>query len=737
MEFGSIGVFLCNCGKTLNIDFAKITKELEKLEEISVVERVDRLCTEEGLAYIVDDFRRKELDKIVVAACSNKNQLFVDLAEEWGLDPLGVDIINIREECAWVHDDKKAATQKAKFLIKNSVKAEPKLPEIIEVEVLPSILISGDLRAIELAEDFADFDVDIHIQSQGPYFKRIPPSEDSYSPSSSGSPFQFQDATFHTNSKIVGISGELGDFTVELESGRHIDIVKCVDCGVCIEACPEGAIDRPTDSVFPAYVISEKCTDCGECVKVCLTNAIQLEAENETLNVGQVISFSSLEPKEGVYCIDSKGNGAAHEAALKAALNLKGYRKEKFIESDLEKCANHYLMEKQLDISGCVHCQGSCAYFPVSSGIVSDLSCRGCGACATACPQNTLELRLHSFDEILSDVEATADAKMNQRIVAFACAEGGYSTLKAAGMNQMKYPPIVPILVPCLGSVSEIHILRAMDVGADGVVLLGCGADKCMYEKGFAQGSKSASFSKKVLGAFGIGQERVRMLSTDGTNPDKFVKQINEFSEKVGALEKNPLKKMEPANLEELDVKGSRKREALHALISGFSQKTGVSDGKIEGDFPIGYVNVDESECTLCGSCTYHCNTGAFRHEGDEILDIYTTHTYCIGCGICKEICPENAISLNKVLDVASFVAKDESKFDVKIISCSVCGKPIMAESALKKLKARLKEKDLDMVQKCQGCIDKESVAEVLEIDKEDDTFQIIQQGKMPWDTKR
>jgi heterodisulfide reductase subunit A-like polyferredoxin len=105
---------------------------------------------------------------------------------------------------------------------------------------------------------------------------------------------------------------------------------------------------------------------------------------------------------EGVYVIDEKNDAVGAKAtALRALQNIKGYKKEKFILSDLEKCANHPLMEKKLNIKGCTYCEDACAYYPVKSGVVSHLACKGCGACATSCPQNALDLSFQSFDEHL------------------------------------------------------------------------------------------------------------------------------------------------------------------------------------------------------------------------------------------------------------------------------------------------------------------------------------------------
>jgi coenzyme F420-reducing hydrogenase delta subunit/NAD-dependent dihydropyrimidine dehydrogenase PreA subunit len=501
-----------------------------------------------------------------------------------------------------------------------------------------------------------------------------------------------------------------------------------------LEVCEQKAISKPGDSTSSVYVISEKCDECGECVKVCPTGAINLEEEEKSVSVGQIISFYPIEQREGVYVIDEKNDAAGgRAAALRTVQNINGYKKEKFILSDLEKCANHPLMEKKLNVKGCTYCEDACAYYPVKSGVVSDLACKGCGACSTSCPQNTLDLNFQSFDDLLKDVDNTTDVVIKPKIVMFTCLEGGYSTLKAAGLKGLKYPPAIPIFVPCLGNVSEEHILRAFDVGAEGVLLLGCGTKNCTYGKGFTRGSKSVGNSKKILSFFGIGGERVRMLSGDGTEPEKFANQLNDFESKIKGLKKNPLSKKKPSNIEDLEEKWSKKREIFHSLLSGFALKTGVSSGEIAGDLPVGIVKVDEGECTLCGACVYHCNTGAFRYEGDEIIDIFNTHTYCIGCGICEEICPENVISLKKAINLESFTGKVENKFDVKIINCSRCGKPLMAEAALKKLTSRLKEKDLGMLELCQNCIDKDTVGDIIKAEQDD--FIIIQQGKSPWDS--
>jgi NAD-dependent dihydropyrimidine dehydrogenase PreA subunit len=48
---------------------------------------------------------------------------------------------------------------------------------------------------------------------------------------------------------------------------------ECVGCGVCIEACPEGAIK--VDEV--AKVNPKLCTGCAACVDECPNGAISVE----------------------------------------------------------------------------------------------------------------------------------------------------------------------------------------------------------------------------------------------------------------------------------------------------------------------------------------------------------------------------------------------------------------------------------------------------------------------------
>jgi len=59
---------------------------------------------------------------------------------------------------------------------------------------------------------------------------------------------------------------------------------KCVSCGICIDACPHGALSSDSDNFV--IIEREKCATCGECVAVCPEGALEL--------VGKEISVHEL-----------------------------------------------------------------------------------------------------------------------------------------------------------------------------------------------------------------------------------------------------------------------------------------------------------------------------------------------------------------------------------------------------------------------------------------------------------
>ncbi len=52
-----------------------------------------------------------------------------------------------------------------------------------------------------------------------------------------------------------------------------VDRKKCRDCGICVYACPHGAIKRENGKI---KISKTKCTGCGKCVKECSFDAIRI-----------------------------------------------------------------------------------------------------------------------------------------------------------------------------------------------------------------------------------------------------------------------------------------------------------------------------------------------------------------------------------------------------------------------------------------------------------------------------
>ncbi|MFH0905018.1 MAG: hydrogenase iron-sulfur subunit, partial [Methanobacteriota archaeon] len=145
--------------------------------------------------------------------------------------------------------------------------------------------------------------------------------------------------------------------------------------------------------------------------------------------------------------------------------------------ADLKGCA-----AGKSGFKGCTLCESACRHGAITrSGdniTFDEISCTGCGACASACPLSLFRMEEDIFsmmDSLLEPLNPVPE-KTAHKILMFTCRHSRH-LLDAKGSKKIKYPEVFPLFVPDLAGISETHILRAFDLGADGVIISGC--DEC------------------------------------------------------------------------------------------------------------------------------------------------------------------------------------------------------------------------------------------------------------------
>lgn len=128
-------------------------------------------------------------------------------------------------------------------------------------------------------------------------------------------------------------------------------------------------------------------------------------------------------------------------------------------------------------------------------------------------------------------------------IIGFLCNWCSYAGADLAGGSRKQYPAnVLPIRVMCSGTVSPLHIIKAFQMGADGVLVTGCHIGECHYLKGNYMTAKRLPVTKELLSFIGIAPERLRLDWVSASEGDKFARVITEFSETIRRLGPSPLK---------------------------------------------------------------------------------------------------------------------------------------------------------------------------------------------------
>ena len=675
-----LGVFICTCNGTMDIDFRNVRKSIKK--EVEVVEVNDQLC-QGGLDYIIDDIRRLELEGIIIAACTEKNRIFDRVVSGFDCDTF---VLNLREHCGWVHGKKESA-DKAKSMIRAAIsyaEMEESLPthEKLDLDVGYEVLVIGkeDSGALEVANSLSKL-ANVHLLTDNVH--------------------EWYDVPEVHIGSFKGVNGDIGGFEVEIE--RDIDIEKCISCGLCVDACPKNVIRY--DAV---YTIGEGCDDCGDCIKVCPTGAIELH-NREMIRVGQIL------------VIDKDWQGPAHfgihvaddyEDALRKAhdvvSNLGEIGKEKFLDLDLKRCASG-----RSELVGCELCL-PCPYEAIRREGVkmefSDVRCQGCGLCTSLCPVTVPQLRDYPNQLLYSQIDTLLSGDSHPKVLLFASSEHA-ERLSEVGRRKIHYPAVLPLFVPCADLVSETHILSAFDHGAAGVILW-AGEDSPRERI-----ESAVTFARKTLSAFGLG-DRVLLMDGAQFDAEDFATKITDFVKELSPL---PIRKKKP---EPIDF-AQPKRDILLDLIQSLHMKTGVRPTLVEEDtqFPFAEVSIN-SKCTLCNACVTMCPTNVLSKDDDNKINF--EYWRCIACGMCLQACPEEAIDLKRVLDFPQLVEKGSRMLiEAEFVACTGCGKLFMPKSAFERMTAILEKGEdvgelsvkerLDLLGYCEKCRPVKSVELSLE----------------------
>jgi F420-non-reducing hydrogenase iron-sulfur subunit len=128
------------------------------------------------------------------------------------------------------------------------------------------------------------------------------------------------------------------------------------------------------------------------------------------------------------------------------------------------------------------------------------------------------------------------------RVVAFACNWCSYPAADAAGINKMQYPPNARIIrVMCAGRIHPAFVLKALELGADGVLVSGCHFADCHYLFGAKRAAEQFEKTAALVKLLGLEPERVRFEQISAAEAPVFVRVMREFVDELKRLGPSPL----------------------------------------------------------------------------------------------------------------------------------------------------------------------------------------------------
>jgi ferredoxin len=646
-------ILICDCEGTMPLDGARLAKALG--------------CAADGEPFVARQLCRAQIERFekaaaeagsdgrVVVACTQEAPLFLETLDDMADDARpDAAFVNIRETAGWSEshgaDGRATAAKMAALIAEAQAALEP--ARTVEMVSGGALLILGkDDRALAAADRLADrLDVTVVLEGRP---DAVPPRL-ARVPIFSG--------------RVAGATGHLGAFEVRFENFSPL------------RPSARGALDFEG----PGRSGASTCD-------------LILDLR------GGPALFPEPETRDG-YAAPDPGDPARVERALFDLADMVGsFEKPRYVDFDAGLCAH-----SRSQIVGCSRCLDVCPTGAISPGAeagtdsvtIDAFVCAGCGMCASVCPTGAAQYALPGgtglFERLRTLLSVYRTAGGTDPVLLVHDAEHGAQAVDLIARLGPGLPAnVIPVAVNSATQIGLDALTAAFAYGAARCAVL-LPPQKADDRAGLDAAGELAEILMTGLG-FGPG----RFAVIDDANPDAIAARLADLAADVPDT-------AAPSDFTPMGRKRSVMRLALghlHAAAPAPVDTLALPDGA-----PFGRVVVDAENCTLCLACVGACPTGAMRDNPDA-PQLSFVEDACVQCGLCRNTCPENVITLEPrltFLDSArsAVVMKEEEPAE-----CVRCGKPFGTKATVERMVEKLKdhamfadEARLETIRMCDDC---------------------------------
>lgn len=282
-----ICVYLCGCGPLIAslLDMPGLAAAILARYPQVQVRNVAFLCGEDGYGVLRDELVREQPDRVVLAACSpcDHERDFGRVLEEAGLNRGLLQMVNLREQIAWVTPERETALAKALCAVAAAIERvmlhEPLPGRTLKI-CTDLLVIGGGPAGLTAARTLAAAGRKVCLVEKSPALGGPAARQDELAPSGECGPCLLSpliDEVLHdeqievlTGAVLSDLRGCFGSFGARLAvKGFQVDRKVCFGCGACVEACPVWVADgrKAIDFKFPGALPAVPAIRMEECLR--------------------------------------------------------------------------------------------------------------------------------------------------------------------------------------------------------------------------------------------------------------------------------------------------------------------------------------------------------------------------------------------------------------------------------------------------------------------------------------